>query len=134
MIGYFGSLLRQPSNIFRNLAAQTKRVANTNTLLSMWPVLQKTKGNPRGSRDLGDGYVLLGPKETDLYHVSPDERRAIEDFFSGYPGAEDINMYAIYRWGRLKLPNEQIARSWMKETERCTDMARIDRNIKVCCG
>ena len=32
VIGYLGSLLRQPSNIFRNLAAQTKRVANTNAL------------------------------------------------------------------------------------------------------
>ena len=100
----------------------------------MWPVLQKTKGNPWGSRDLGDSYVPLGPKEIDLYHISLDECRAIEDFFSGYPGAEDINMYAIYHWGRLKLPNKQIAQSQMKETEQCTDMAQMDCNIKVCHG
>jgi hypothetical protein len=32
LIGYLGSLLRQPSNAFRNLAMQTRRVANANAL------------------------------------------------------------------------------------------------------
>ena len=49
VIGYLGSLLRQPSNMYRNLAAQTKRVANSNALVAMWPELQKTKGPPQGS-------------------------------------------------------------------------------------
>ena len=132
VIGYLGSLLRQPSNIFRNLAAQTKRVANTNALVAMWPELQKTKGDPRGSKDLGDDYLLLGPKDTSLYQTSPAEQAALETFFSGHPDAEDIDRQSVYRWGRLKIPTEQIARSRWKEMELCSDMARTDRNVKVC--
>lgn len=131
VIGYLGSLLRQPSNAFRNLAAQTKRVANTNALVAMYPDFEKTKGDPRGSRDLGNGYLLLGPKDTTLYPVSPVERIALDDFFSGRLDAGDIDRQTVYRWGRLKIPTGQIARSRWKELERCSDMARTDRNIKV---
>ena len=123
VIGYLGSLLRQPSNPFRNLAAQTKRVANTNTLVAMYPDFEDQKGDPRGSKDLGNGYLLLGPKDTTLYHVSPAEQTTLDDFFSGQPGAEDIDQQTVYRWGRLKLPTEQVARSRWKELERCSDMA-----------
>ena len=132
VIGYLGSLLRQPSNAFRNLAAQTARVAHTNALVAMWPDFEKTKGNPRGSEDLGDGYLLLGPKDTTVYNVSPPERAALESFFSDHPGAEDVDGRSLYRWGRLKIPTEQVARSRWKELECCSDMARTDRNIKVC--
>ena len=130
-IGYLGSLLRQPSNPFRNLAAQTKRVANTNALVAMWPDFEKTKGNPRGSIDLGGGYLLLGPKDTTLYCVSPTKRTSLDDFFSRLD-ADSIDRQAVYRWGRLRIPTGQIARSRWKELERCSDMAQTDRNIKVC--
>ena len=66
VIGYLGSLLRQPSNPFRNLMAQTKRVVTANGLSSMWPDFEPEKENPRGSIELGDGYLLLGPKDTTL--------------------------------------------------------------------
>ena len=131
MIGYLGSLLRQPSKIFQNLAAQTKHVAIINALTSMWPELKELEDDPRGSKDLGEGYLLLGPKDTCLYHLLQDEQRALDTFFSGYPGAEDVDRHTVYRWGRLKLPNEQIARSRWKEAERCSDMSRMDRNVKV---
>lgn len=123
--------LNQPSNIYRNLAAQTFRIAITNAILAMWPELQKQKGDPQGSKNLGNGYVLLGPKDTSQYHLSQPERRAMEKFFSTYPGADHVNTCTAYRFGRLKLPTEQVARSRFKETERCTDMARMDRNVKV---
>ena len=131
VIGYLGSLLRQPSNVFRNLAAQTKRVANTNALVAMYPDFETTKGDPMGSVDLGDGYLLLGPKDTSPYHVSPTEQRALDGFFSGQPDAKDIDRQTVYRRGRLKIPTEQTTRSRWKELERCSDMARTDRNIKV---
>ena len=131
VIGYLGSLLRQPSNAFRNLAAQTRRVANTNALVAMYPDFEKAKDDPRGSRDLGNDYLLLGPKDTTLYNLPPAERRALEDFFSDQPDARDVDQRTVYRWGRLKVPTEQIARSRWKELERCSDMARTDRNIKV---
>jgi hypothetical protein len=131
VIGYLGSLLKQPSNPYRNLAAQTTRVAHTNAIIAMWPDFEKTKGNPRGSKDLGDGYLLLGPKDTNAHYISPTEEATLENFLSGFPGAEDIERQSVYRWGRLKIPTEQIARSRWKEMERCSDMARVDRNVKV---
>ena len=131
VIGHLGSLLSQPSNPFRNLAAQTRRVATTNALVAIWPDLEKKKGDPQGSKDLGDNYLLLGPKDTSPHQIPPNEWPTFEAFFSGYAGLENINHHAIYRWGRLRLPTEQIARSRWKEMERCSDMARTDRNLKV---
>ena len=131
VIGYLGSLLRQPSNPFRNLAAQTRRVATTNALVAIWPDFEEKKGDPRGSKDLGDNYLLLGPKDTSSYQIPPNEWPAFEVFFSGHPGLESTNRHAIYRSGRLRLPTKQIARSRWKEVERCSDMARTDRNLKV---
>ena len=131
VIGHLGSLLRQPSNPFWNLAAQTRRVATTNALISMWPDLERTKGDPRGSKDLGDGYQLLGPKDTSPCDISPGEQTALEVFFSGHLDASDVVQSTIYRWGRLRLPSEQVARSRWKELERCSNMARTDRNVKV---
>jgi hypothetical protein len=130
-IGYLGNLLRQPSNIYRNLAAQTKRVAHTNALVAMWPELQKKTDDPRGSKDLGDDYLLLGPKDTSLYHLPHDEHLVLDGFFSNYPGSEGIDRHTVHRWGRLKLPTKQIARSRWKESERCSGMSRMDRNVKV---
>lgn len=131
VIGYLGSLLRQPSNPFRNIAAQTRRVATTNALLAMWPDLEPKKGNPRGSTDLGGGYLLLGPKDTTSYYPTISEQRTLEDFFHGDQNTEDVDQISVYRWARLKIPTEQIARSRWKEEERCSDMSRTDRNIKV---
>ena len=128
VIGYLGSLLQQPSNPFQNLAAQTRQVATSNALLAMWPDLERSKTNPRGSMDLGDDYLLLGPKDVSPHPLSHAEQTALGNFF----GNLDIDRESVYRWGRLKIPTEQIARSRWKETERCSDMARMDRNIKVC--
>ena len=111
VIGYLGELLRQPSNIYRNFAAQARRVAITNALVAMWPDLEKAKCEPHGSKDLGGGYVLQGPKDTTSYELPADKYAALETFFSNYPGGEDINIRTVYRWGRLKIPTEQIARS-----------------------
>jgi hypothetical protein len=129
VIGYLGSLLGQPSNPFRKLAAQTKRVAATNALVAMWPDFEKTKNPPRGYRDLGDGYLLLSPKDTDPHHISPPERTAFEDFFRDQ--SENDQQSILFRWGRLQIPTTQIARSTWKEMDRCSDMTRTDRNVKV---
>ena len=131
VIGYLGSLLRQPSNAFRNLAAQTQRVAISNALVAMFPEIEKTQGNPRRSEDLGDGYLLLEPKDVSPYDASPAERVVLERFFSGRLDARSTGRETIYRWGRLRLPTEQTARSRWKEMERCSDMARMDRNVKA---
>jgi len=85
VIGYLGSLLRQPSNTFRNLAAQSRRLAYVNAMVAMWPTFQEEQKDPRGSEDIGDGYLLLGPKDTTLYRLSDAEWGALNDFASGSP-------------------------------------------------
>jgi hypothetical protein len=132
VIGVFGSLLRQPSNPYANLAAQAQKMAHVNALVAMYPSFEKEKGDPRGSLDLGDGYLLLGPKEDAGPHYNtPSEEVALDTFCSLHPDSEDVDRRTIYRWGRLKLPTEQVSRSRWKELERCSDMARTDRNVKV---
>ena len=136
VIGYLGSLLRQPSNPFRNLAAQTRRVAHNNALFAMWPDLERAKENPMGSMDVGNGYLLLAPRDTGPCDLLPVERAALADFFSRHPdtdGADRRNMEGVYRWGRLRIPIGQVARSRWKELERCSNMARTDRNVKARC-
>ena len=88
VIGYLGSLLQQPSNPFRNLAAQMRRMAHNNALFAMWPDLERTKGNPMGSMDVGNGYLLLAPRDTSRYDPLPVEQAAIEEFLASYPGID----------------------------------------------
>ena len=132
VIGVLGSLLRQPSNPYANLAAQAQKMAHINALVAMWPSFEKAKEDPRGSIDLGDSYLLLGPKEdSGSYRVTPREEEALDTFCSVHQDSEDVDRKSVFRWGRLKLPTEQIARSRWKELERCSTMARTDRNVKV---
>ena len=132
VIGVLGSLLAQPSNPFANLAAQAQKMAHINAMVAMWPSFEREQIDPRGSIDLGDGYLLLGPKEdAGPHYISPTEKAALDTFCSSHQDVENVDQSSLYRWGRLKLPTEQIARSRWKELERCSDMARTDRNIKV---
>jgi len=111
VIGYLSSLLRQPSNVFRHLAAQARCLTYVNALTSMWPAFQDKEKDPRGSNDIGDGYLLFRPKDTDLHHLSDAEQTALNNNFSGDPDYDDAKQQSLYRWARLKLPSEQIARS-----------------------
>jgi hypothetical protein len=133
VIGVFGSRLRQPSNPFANLAAQAQKMAYVNAMLAMCPSFDKVKDAPRGSIDLQNRYLLLGPKENSglPYRITPREEEALDAFCSGHQESEDVDRTSVYRWGRLKLPTEQVARSRWKELERCSNMARTDRNVKV---
>jgi hypothetical protein len=132
VIGVLGSRLRQPSNPFANLIAQAQKMAHINAIVAVWPSFDKTPSDPRGSIDLGDSYLLLGPKEDSRPHdVSATEEAALNNFCSGRQDADDVDRRSVYRWGRLKLPTDQVARSRWKEIERCSGMARTDRNVKV---
>ena len=132
VIGVLGSRLRQPSNPFANLAAQAQKMAHTNAMVAMWPSFEKTPSDPRGSVRLGDGYLLLGPREdSGPHHISPTEETALDIFCANRQNGEDVDRRSVHRWGRLRLPTEQTARSRWKETERCSNMARTDRNVKV---
>jgi len=131
MIGVFGSLLRQPSSVFSNLREQARRVAEINAVVAMWPEIESNRGELRGSLNLGQGYILLTPKDMKVYQLSPTEKAALDTFYSNLPTPENPQRRSIYRWGRLDIPTEQTARSSWKEVDRTSTAARTDRNLKV---
>ncbi|EIW75401.1 hypothetical protein CONPUDRAFT_65682, partial [Coniophora puteana RWD-64-598 SS2] len=125
-IGNLKEELRQPSNIFANLAQRGLLRAQMNALKAMYPMLETSKDDqdPSGSISLGGGYVFLFKKErTNLLSLRESERAAILSFF-GAP------LVRILRWARLKIPTGQIARSRWGEAanSRCT---RRSRNVKI---
>ena len=132
MIGYLGSLIKQPSNPFANLAEQAKKVAEVNALVAIYPGFERKKKDPRGSIDLGGGFLLLGPKDNKAVVFSPAEQTALNNFYLNLPNAEPVPRRTFYRWARLQLPTLQVARSYWKEVVRSSRSARTDRNLKVC--
>jgi hypothetical protein len=88
MIGYFGSLIKQPSNPFANLAEQAKKVAEVNAIVAIYPGFERKKKDPRGSIDLGGGFLLLGPKDQKPHHFSSLEQTALDNFYSSLPNTE----------------------------------------------
>jgi len=131
VIGVFGSLLRQPSNLFSNLQEQARRVAEINTVVAMWPEIELSRDELRGSLNLGHGYILLTPKDPRPYLLSPAERTALTAFHSNLLNPEHVRQ-SVYRWGRLQIPVEQVARSRWKEVDRSSsEAARTDCNVKV---
>ena len=85
VIGAFGFLLRQPSNIFSNLREQARKIAEINAVVAMWPEIEHEVPEPRGSLDLGQGYTLLGPKDTEPYFLSENEKNAVDSFYANLP-------------------------------------------------
>lgn len=96
VIGVFGSLLQQPSNLFSNLREQARKVAEINAVVAMWPEIVFQTDKPHGSLNLGHGYILLGPKDTDPYFPSPTEQTAISNFCAELPNPEYIQRRSIY--------------------------------------
>ena len=72
--------------------------------------------------DLGRGYVLLRPRDRWMVKVDGIGGNKLDDV---------IGRNAIRRWGRLKLPNGQIARSVFKEKKNLRSNLRVSRNVKV---
>ena len=132
IIGILGSLIKQPSNPFANLTEQAKKIAEINALVAIWPEFDSTKKDIHGSVDIGHGYILLGPKDQQSYELSDAEQTALSNFYSGLsnPGS-GVPPKSVYRWGRLQIPTEQVARSYWKEVIRASRTARTDRNLKV---
>jgi len=124
-IGDLGGDIRQPSNIFGNLCQIALRQSQINALKTLCPELDSTldHSTPAHSLDIGQGYILLRPRD----------RRAVS--LSGIAIFETvrnaIGRTTISRWGRLQLPNGQVARSRYKEDKSTRSNQRISRNVKV---
>ena len=125
-IGDFGRDIRQPSNPFANLCQIALRRAQTNALKIICPELDPDAGLHTIGDDIGDGYFLLAPREKypSTLHGGP-EWIAIQTEFP--------HMMGVRQWGRLNLPNGQIARSLYSETKRKgkAENTHVTRNVKV---
>jgi hypothetical protein len=122
VIGIFGSLIKQPSNPFANLAEQAKKIAEINAIISIWPHLERSEHDPHGSIQISAGYLLMGPTDKTPYDLSEEEKIALGNFYSSLAGGP-ITPKSIYRWGRLRIPTEQVARSYWKEVIRSSRRA-----------
>ena len=121
-IGDLGGEIRQPSNIFGNLCQIALRRSQLNALKTACPELEnKSDDIPKFAHDIGQGFVLLRPRDRHKKPLSGPQLSAFN---------QDFNISSLRRWGRLRLPNGQIVRSLFSECER-SERTRISRNVKV---
>lgn len=139
-IGNLTEEMKQPSKPYANLSQRALFRAQINALYAMIPTLDKdskTEGKlPRGSVDLGDGYVLLRAMDTCRRVITQPEEAALKDYLSRIPECDpdlldDRWETTVVRWARLRLPNGQIARSAWKESLKPLEKVRMARNVKV---
>ncbi|KAF9559080.1 hypothetical protein CPC08DRAFT_608363, partial [Agrocybe pediades] len=123
-IGELGRSIRQPSNIFGNLIQVAVKKAQVNALKSIFPTLDETGKDslPRYSVDLGDGYALLRPRDKLAQQFT---RKELEEI------GKVSDKESRQRWGRVQLPNGQLARSVYSEKRRHSENVRITRNVKI---
>ena len=124
-IGDLGQEIRQPSNPFSNLAQRALRRSQVNALKNIHPELDPTAMPclPKFAEDLGEGYVLLRPRDKNAVQIPEPVAEILLDA---------VGVAKIRRWGRLRLPNGQIVRSLWSEERRAGQKIRISRNVKVC--
>lgn len=124
VIGILVSAIGLPSAIFENLVQVAIRQAQISALKTMCPALDKDSKThlPRYSFDLGHGYVLLQPRTRFNVVLEGAELEAVSAV---------TTQPKLRKWGRLCLPNGQIARSVFAEDRRTAENKRNSRNIKV---
>ncbi|KAJ7575373.1 hypothetical protein C8J56DRAFT_1172215 [Mycena floridula] len=123
-IGDLGSEVKQPSNPYANLAKRTVRRAQVNALKAMHPELDKTATprNPKGSFDVGGGYLHLRKRSKHPELLTGRELNKVEEVFG---------LRKLTKWGRLRLPNQQTIRSLWVEKPRAKSKSRISRMVKI---
>jgi hypothetical protein len=121
-IGDLGREIRQPSNMFGNLCQIALRRAQSNALKISCPTFDQEAPNPQHSYDFGQGLVLLRPRDRNMKHLDGRQLNIIET---------SMAISRLRRWGRLRLANGQIARSFFSEDRRNASNTRISRNVKV---
>lgn len=123
-IGDLRQEIQQPSNPFGNLCAITVCQSQKNALKALYPELDQTnKPNiPKFAHDLGDGFVLLCPREC-YFSTIPDEGGDILQ--------DHLGISHVRHWGRVRLRNGQVAWSLWSESKRFGMQIRNTRNVKV---
>ncbi|KAF9231986.1 hypothetical protein BU15DRAFT_55551 [Melanogaster broomeanus] len=138
-IGNLTEEMRQHSNCFANLTQRAIRRARVNALKAIIPDIDpdaKKPTNPRGSCDLGNGYLLLSHHERTRHETTALESTAILAWIhENAPDSPELSSRGrdgclkVRRWARLQLPNGQKARSIWCVREQHPN-ARKSRNVK----
>ena len=126
-IGNLGQEIRQPSDPFSNLAQQGIRCCQVNALKALVPTLNLTNedSNPCASDDLGNGFVLLPKRDKRPIKTHARDAHAIAQYLG------QAAPPTVHRWGRLRLPNGQIARSEYTESTKPLQELRMAHNVIV---
>ncbi|RXW24306.1 hypothetical protein EST38_g1549 [Candolleomyces aberdarensis] len=129
IIGQFGRELRQPGSPFANLMEIAVHRSQTNIIKILYPHLDHDPKFilPKYAEDLGNGFVFLRPRQStrrDWLATNEAVRETI---------SIEVNMNRVAKWGRLRLPNGQICRSFFSESNQHRAKRRISRNVKINC-
>ena len=127
-IGNLGEEIKQHSNPFANLSQRGVRRARVNALIAMIPDLDGDQGTslPRGSKDLGGGFVLLRARDATPHPLREIEAQALRGLFPATP----LNV-SVRRWAKLRIPTGQNCYSAWKEKQKPLEKRRTARNVKV---
>ncbi|SJL09586.1 uncharacterized protein ARMOST_12966 [Armillaria ostoyae] len=139
IIGNLGEEIRQDLDPYANISQRAILRAQMNCIRFQIPDIQLTP--PTGKDSLpkhakpvdGTGYLLLPRRQETLIDVSDLEADAIMDLWqqNQWPNAERWPR-CVKRWGRLRLPNGQVARSfWMEKRAGIRRNLRNTRNVKI---
>ncbi|EAU90253.2 hypothetical protein CC1G_11577 [Coprinopsis cinerea okayama7 len=122
-IGELGGDVRQPGTPFANLAQVAVRKCQINSITALYPEFRKEQDKPsRYATDLGDGYMFLPVQDRIAREVDGE----LGDYLK-----EEIGYSKIRRFGRLRLPNEQVVRSRFSEDRKLSEQTRISRMVKL---
>ncbi|KAJ7434447.1 hypothetical protein B0H11DRAFT_1938655 [Mycena galericulata] len=126
-IGNLGEEMKQHSK------SRASRRAQVNALKSSIPDLEPEETFPRGSEDLGGGYVLLHAKDEYNQVIRGVQGDTIRDYLEAVNGETYPENFqpSLQRWARLRLPNGQIARTAWKEKQKAINKVRMSRNIEL---
>ncbi|TFK58987.1 hypothetical protein BDN72DRAFT_966192 [Pluteus cervinus] len=138
-IGNLTREIRQDYDPYTNLSnrgilrAQVTSLDLKNPDLNLRSKPQPTRVMPTIS--LENGCTLLHPRDTVLRHLTEIEIQALRLYWNNHPDWPNFENWpkAIKRWGRLRLPNQQIVRSSWAE-DRLTRSVRRARIAKVQTG
>lgn len=140
VIGQLVREIRNPGLPYENLIQLAVRQTQHDAIKNMSPALdrQTQKSNqPRGSIDLGDGYILLHAADRGARGVTPVEAQALIHFAHlhlQYGASKKwLRTPTICRWACLALLTLQIARCIWSETDRRRTLRKAS-NIKVRCS
>ena len=130
-IGNLGEEIRLHSDPYANLSQRTIEHVHANALYALALDLLHTTGKlPASTCDIGNNYLLLGPRKHHEMDVTTLE--AFQTFSDLHHWRiKHGDSLSVDRFARLLLPNGQVARSWWHKKKWPAEKVRIARNVKV---